>query len=146
METSDGGFIGTGQHETSGAGSCDIYAYKVDGCGNPEWFKTYGGVSTDGGKCIQQTSDGGYVIAGLATLGAGDYDMALIKIDALGNIQWSKEYGSAVGDYGLYVQETNDGGYILTGFLSGLGFGATDVALIKTDGYISAHKQTDCLH
>ena len=35
-ETNDGGFIGTGQHETSGAGSCDIYAYKVDGCGNPE--------------------------------------------------------------------------------------------------------------
>lgn len=132
-ETSDGGFIGTGQHETSGAGSCDIYAYKVDGCGNPEWFKTYGGASTDGGKCVRQTSDGGYIVAGLATLGAGDYDMVLIKLDALGNIQWSKEYGSTVADYGLYVQQTNDGGYILTGFLSGLGFGATDVALIKTD-------------
>lgn len=133
IETADGGFIGTGQHESSGAGSCDIYAYKVDACGNPEWFKTYGGPSADGGKCLQQTSDGGYIIAGLATLGQGDYDMCLVKLDAAGNIQWSKEYGGGVADYGLYVQQTNDGGYIFSGFVTNMGFGATDVALIKTD-------------
>ncbi|MDQ3048467.1 MAG: PKD domain-containing protein, partial [Bacteroidota bacterium] len=134
-ETSDGGFIGTGQHETSGEGSCDIYAYKVDACGNPEWFKTYGGVSVDGGKCIRQTSDGGYIIAGLATLGVGDYDMIVLKLDALGNVQWSREYGSTVADYGLYVQQTSDGGYIFSGFLEGLGFGSSDLALIKTDAF-----------
>ncbi len=132
-ETSDGGFIGTGQHASTGAGNCDIYVYKVDGCGNPEWFKTYGGPSEDGGKSVQQTSDGGYIVAGLAFLGAGNYDMTLIKLDPLGNIQWSKVFGGGGADYGLYVQQTSDGGYIMTGYLTGLGFGAEDLALIKTD-------------
>ncbi|MFY9308182.1 MAG: PKD domain-containing protein, partial [Bacteroidia bacterium] len=132
-ETSDDGFIGTGQHESSGAGSCDVYVYKVDGCGNPEWFKTYGGPGEDGGKDIQQTSDGGYIVAGLAHLGQGDYDMQLLKLDALGNIQWSKVYGGASADYGLSVHQTSDGGYVMSGFMTGLGFGGEDVAVIKTD-------------
>lgn len=132
-ETSDGGFIGTGQHEYVGTQSCDVYVYKVNSCGYPQWFKTYGGVGADGGKCIQQTSDGGYIIAGLLDPGVGAYDMLLLKIDASGNMQWSKTYGGVGNDYGIYVQQTTDGGYILTGFFDGIGFGATDVALIKTD-------------
>ncbi len=131
--TSDGGFVGTGQHGTSGAGSCDVYVYKVDACGEPEWFKTYGGTGEDGGHSVQQTSDGGYIVAGLAHFGAGNYDMLLLKLDALGNMQWSKVYGGGAADFGLQAIETADGGYILSGFLSGLGFGATDIALIKTD-------------
>ena len=132
-ETSDGGFVGTGQHETSGAGSCDIYVYKVDDCGNPEWFKTYGGASEDGGKSIQQTSDGGYIVAALAHIGAGSYDITLLKIDAIGNVQWTKVFGGGGSDMGLHVQQTLDGGYIVSGFFTGLGFGAEDAALIKTD-------------
>lgn len=132
-ETSDDGFVGTGQHQSSGAGNCDVYVYKVDGCGNPEWFKTFGGAGDDGGKSVQQTADGGYIVTGLIHLGAGDYDMMLQKLDAQGNQQWAKVYGGGGPDYGLYAQQTSDGGYIFTGFMSGLGFGAEDVALIKTD-------------
>lgn len=132
-ETSDGGFIGTGQHESSGAGSCDVYVYKVDGCGNPEWFKTYGGPGEDGGKDIQQTADGGYIVAGLAHLGQGDYDMQLLKLDALGNMQWSKTYGGGAADHGLSVHQTNDGGYVFSGFMTGVGLGGEDIAVIKTD-------------
>jgi len=132
-ETADEGFIGTGQHGTSGAGSCDIYVYKVDPCGNPEWFKTYGATGEDGGKDIKQTSDGGYIVTGLAHLGFGDYDMTLLKLDNLGNIQWSKIYGGGAADYGLWVEETTDGGFITTGFFSGGGFGGEDLALVKTD-------------
>jgi len=131
--TSDGGFVGTGQHGTSGAGSCDIYVYKVDACGHPEWFKVYGGTGEDGGYDIEQTSDGGYIVAGLAALGVGGYDMLLLKLDPLGIIEWSKVYGGGSDDYGLRVKQTADGGYILSGFMNGLGFGGTDIALIKTD-------------
>ncbi len=132
-ETRDGGFIGTGQHGTSGAGSCDVYVYKVDACGYPEWYKTYGGIGEDGGYAIQQTSDGGYIVAGLTYFGAGGYDMLLLKIDASGTVQWSKTIGSSGNDYGLRVKQTNDGGYILAGYITGIGFGAEDAALIKTD-------------
>ena len=58
--TTDGGFVATGQHEGNGsAGGCDIYVYRVDICGNIVWFKLYGLGSTDGGKSINQTADGG---------------------------------------------------------------------------------------
>lgn len=133
--TSDGGFIGTGQHESSGAGSCDLYVYKVNDCGDPEWFKTYGSGAEDGGKWIRQTPDGGYIIAGLSHFGAGNYDNWLMKLDAAGNIDWNKLYGGGGNDYGIYVNTTSDGGYIMTGFFENLGYGATDISLVKTDGF-----------
>lgn len=132
-QTSDGGFVGTGQHEYAGAQSCDIYVYKVNGCGYPQWFKTYGGLGEDGGKQVLQTSDGGFIVAGLSHAGVGGYDMTLLKIDANGAVQWSKVFGAGADDYGLYAHETSDKGYIFTGFSSGVGFGGTDVSLIKTD-------------
>ncbi|MCG3165189.1 MAG: hypothetical protein POELPBGB_00951 [Bacteroidia bacterium] len=131
--TSDGGFIGTGQHESSGAGSCDLYVYKVNSCGDPEWFKTYGSGAEDGGKWIEQTPDGGYIISGLSHFGAGAYDNWLMKLDASGNIVWNKLYGGGGNDYGLYVNTTSDGGYIMSGFFENLAYGATDISLIKTD-------------
>jgi len=131
--TFDGGFVGTGQHESSGAGSCDLFVYKVNDCGDPEWFKTYGGGAEDGGKCIRQTADGGYVIAGLSHFGAGGYDNWLLKLDASGNIEWNQLYGGGADDYGLYVNTTSDGGYIMSGFFTNTAFGASDVSLIKTD-------------
>ncbi len=131
--TLDGGFIGTGQHESSGAGSCDLYVYKVNDCGDPEWFKTYGSGAEDGGKWIEQTPDGGYVISGLTHFGAGNYDNWLLKLDALGNIQWNQIYGGGGNDYGLYVNLTSDGGYIMSGFMEGLGYGGADVSLVKVD-------------
>lgn len=132
-ETSDGGFIGTGQHEYTGTQSCDIYVYKVNGCGYPQWFKTYGGVGEDGGKQVLQTSDGGYIVSALSHAGAGGYDMTLLKLDASGAVQWSKVFGAASDDYGLYAHETSDKGYVFTGFATGAGFGGADVSLIKTD-------------
>ncbi len=131
--TSDGGFIGTGQHASSGAGGCDLYVYKVNGCGDPEWFRTYGSGGDDGGKCIRQTPDGGYAIAGLTGFGSGGYDQWLIKLDPLGNIQWNQIYGGGNSDYGLFVNTTSDGGYIMSGFFDGMGYGGADVSLVKVD-------------
>ncbi len=123
-ETSDGGFVGTGQQEDGSAGSCDVYVYKVDACGTLEWEKLYGGPDSDGGKYVQQTSDGGYIVTGI--YGPG---ILLLKLDAAGTIQWARNYSAT---YGLYVQQTSDGGYILSGVLGG-GLGGNDIVLIKTD-------------
>ncbi len=125
--TSDGGFVGTGQQEAGSAGNCDVYVYKVDACGTLQWERLFGNAGADGGKYVQQTSDGGYIVAGLYN---SSYIILLLKIDALGNLQWSKTFE---GGYGLYVQQTKDGGYILTGFSNAGGFGGNDIVLIKTD-------------
>ncbi len=128
-ETSDGGFVGTGQQQAGSAGGCDVYVYKVNSCGYLQWEKLFGGAADDGGKYVQQTADGGYIVTGIYVNNPAY--ILLLKLDASGNLQWSETYN--VG-YGLFVQQTNDGGFILSGFsATGLGFGGNDIVLIKAD-------------
>ena len=111
-----------------GAGSWDIYLIKTDAQGNEIWSKTFGGSEDDYGDAVQQTSDGGYIIAGMTkSYGAGNGDVYLIKTDADGNEIWSKTFGGSDHDYSESVQQTTDGGYIIVGYQNG------DVYLLKTD-------------
>ncbi|MBL4657883.1 MAG: PKD domain-containing protein [Flavobacteriales bacterium] len=131
--TSDNGFIVTGQHQSSGAGGCDIYVFRRDACGNLIWFNTYGGAGDDGGMCIRPTADGGFIASGLAQLGLGNYDCYLMKLDAAGTVEWFQDYGGGNDDRGLQVQATADGGYIMSGHTTSFGAGGWDAFLVKTD-------------
>jgi len=98
------------------------------------WNKTYGGTSDDRGESIQQTSDGGYVIAGETwSFGAGGPDFYLAKTDADCNIQWNKTYGGPLYDQAYSVIQTSDGGYALSGRTGSYGAGFYDFWLVKTD-------------
>jgi hypothetical protein len=133
-QTSDGGYIVAGGTRSFGAGSWDIFLIKTDADGNVQWAKTYGGTSTDVATSVQQTSDGGYIVAAeILSFGAGSWDIFLIKTDANGNIQWAKTYGGTGADIPLSVQQTSDGGYIVAGFTDSFGAGERDIFLIKTD-------------
>ena len=135
QQTTDGGYIVIGYTNSFGNGDSDVYLIKTDGSGNELWNKTFGGLNDDGGFSVQQTNDGGYAVAGYTkSVGNGDADVYLIKTDGNGNELWNKTFGGTYEDGGFDVQQTTDGGYILTGKTLYAGGVDSDLYLIKTDG------------
>lgn len=102
------------------------------------WMKTFGRFFNDEiGVSVQQTNDGGYVVVGAKSMSLfdihGNRDMWLMKFDETGSIVWDKTYGGLDNDVGSSVQQTLDGGYIITGYTESYSEGKKDVWLVKTD-------------
>lgn len=95
--------------------------------------KHYNFGGTNAGYCVQQTMDGGYIVAGVRTLGIGMEEMLLQKVDSLGQTQWIKFFSDGYESEASSVRQTADGGFILTGWTSIDISYHHYIALIKTD-------------
>jgi serine/threonine protein kinase len=132
QQTTDGGYIVFGSTTSFGAGSWDLWLSKWTASGGLSWSKTLGGTGIEDGRSVQQTMDGGYIVTGSTmSFGAGLGDVWLSKWTASGGLSWSKTLGGTGNDLGLSVQQTTDGGYIVTGFTSSFGAGSADLWLCK---------------
>ncbi len=134
IQTSDGGYAIAGYTSSFGAGKLDVYVIKLDTNGNLQWTKTIGGPASEKGYSLIQTSDGGYAIAGYtSSFGAGQLDVYVIKLDANGNLQWTKTIGGESDDWGFSLIQTSDGGYAIAGITESFGAGKKDVYVVKLD-------------
>lgn len=126
--TSDNGYIiagGTSSNDgdVSGhQGNGDFWVIKLNSLGEIQWQKTMGGSEFDTARSIQSTQDGGYIVAGLTSSNDGDVsdnngklDCWVVKLDINGNIEWQNALGGSEDDSAYSVQQTFDGGYILSG-------------------------------
>ena len=131
--TVDGGYIFSGTKGANGYDNGgDCWLFKTDLYGDIEWDKTYGGQETEMGFDMCKTADGGYAVIGLTrSFGIGGIDIFLVKTDSFGNEQWSKTFGGRGDDYGLAIQESSDGCFIIAGATRS--YGSNDAWLIKTD-------------
>jgi len=134
IQTSDGGYAIAGSTFSFGAGGEDVYVVKLDANGNLQWTKTIGGPKREWGSSLIQTSDGGYAIAGTTTsFGAGQLDVYVVKLDASGNLQWTKTIGGPGDEGGISLIQTSDGGYGIAGYTNSFGAGGEDVYVFKLD-------------
>ncbi|MGZ4060776.1 MAG: T9SS type A sorting domain-containing protein, partial [Bacteroidia bacterium] len=133
-QTADKGYIITGYTNSFGAGGYDVYLIKLDSFYHTAWTKTYGGTDWDFGNCVEQTSDGDYIVCGETySFGNGDEDYYIIKTDINGDTLWTKTYGGTNQDVAKSIIQTSDGGYIVTGTSKSLGEPNGDMFTIKMD-------------
>src|ERR1700683_490492 len=134
ITTSDGGNLLIGYTNSFGNGGNDGYLVKLNNQGVIQWSKAYGGPNDDEFAIGIQTSDGGYLLGGYTTSYGDPADAWLVKIDANGNLQWSKKYGDG-NPYGERLNDliqTADGGYAFCGdhkFIPGI----VDAMVVKVD-------------
>ena len=132
--TSDGGYILTG-HTWTNDWAGDVYLIKLDAMGNVTWDQTYGGTVglSDKGYSVREASDGGYVVCGSTeTYGQGGDDVYVIKTNSTGALVWTRTIGTTGAiEVGREIQQTSDGGYVITGYTDGAGTSFYDVFLIK---------------
>lgn len=122
-QAGDGGYILAGIVENSYE---DAFLIKTDELGNEEWLRVFGGGLHDRFYCVQPTGDGGFIAAGSSwSYGESHYDAWLLKIDVLGNEEWSRVFGGDIA-HARFVLPAGDGGYILAG-------GFRDAWLLKSD-------------
>jgi hypothetical protein len=132
--TTDGGYIIVGSIYPQGEDECDVHLIKTDAGGDTLWTKTYGGGMDDLGYSVQQTTDGGYIIAGTTwSFGPAGPDVYLLRTDSSGDTMWTKTFGGAYFDEGYSVQQTADNGFIIAGYSGYSGADGYYVYLIKTD-------------
>ena len=92
--------------------------------GEVVFIKNYGGSGEDSPQAIIETNDGGFAVLGFSNSTDGDLqgknlavnDYWLLKLDAEGELQWSKTYGGSKDDRGQSLVQTQDGGFALTGY------------------------------
>ncbi len=134
LETPDGGFIIAGFTGSFGAGGVDVYLIRTDPAGALLWERTFGGSGDEHAWAIQPASDGGYIIAGETdSIGAGDLDAYLIRVDDDGNELWSRTYGGSDVDRVFAVREAPDGGFVVAGITNGFDAVGRDAYVVKTD-------------
>ncbi len=128
-----GTIIIAGNTKSFGAGAGDIYLLKLNAQGDTLWTRTYGGENDDVAMAVQQTADGGFIIAGYSNSFSASQDAYTIRTDANGSVVWSKTFGGSGDDAAYNVKETSTGGFIIAGYTQSAGAGGKDVYLLSLD-------------
>ena len=127
-QTSDGGYIVAGESNSNDGdisgnhGNTDCWVGKLNSIGALEWQKSLGGSAVEQAFTIEQTADGGYIIAGYSESNDGDVsgnhgggDCWIVRLNSVGAIQWQKCLGGSDFELDCAIKVTKDQGFIILG-------------------------------
>ncbi len=134
-KTSDDGFVAAGITYSYGAGDRDAYLIKTDENGQLLWERTFGGAGYDNAHTVIIDQSNEVILTGYGEYWGNSNNMNIFlkKITMQGEEVWSKTYGGPSHDRAMTVFQTQDEGFILTGFTQSFGQGEWDVYAVKTD-------------
>ena len=130
--TAGGGYVIAGSVEIPPALAPDAWVVKLNATGNVVWSRTYGTIFEERANAIQETADGGFIVAGKSSI-----DLWLAKLDAAGNPEWQKSY--RVGDDTFYPSEAYGvrplagGGYGVAGEIEAISADRTVAWVLRLD-------------
>ncbi len=133
--TSDGGYIILAETRVLNTQE-DVWIIKLNGNYSLEWNRTFAWDKNEYGAAIEETIDGGFIIAGSTdsfTKFMDNTDVFLIKTNDTGIMTWKKTYTAGSHEWGHAVKQTSDGSFIVLGYTNNLGVGGFDVWLLKMD-------------
>lgn len=135
IKVSTGGYLVVGTTAFPGL-ALEAFAMRLNADLFPVWTKRYGGSESERVTCVLETADGGFAILGStysfgsATINASD--VYLLKIDSLGELEWSRTLGGSLHEGGEYMVQTPDGGFCIAGTVLG-STGNSDILVIMVD-------------
>ena len=137
QQTSDGGYIVLGVIFNDATRKKYFLVLKLNSDGTVAWQqKAYGETGYEYANSIQQTSDGGYIMAGIGIdFDRIDSDFLVLKLNSDGRIAWQKTYGGTKSDSASSIQQTSDEGYIVVGNTYSFGTGSGDFWILKLNSY-----------
>lgn len=156
--TTDGGYVAAGSASSNDGdltgfhygttGFSDAIIAKFDASGAVQWVRNIGGTLVDQFYSVVQTKDHGYVAVGsesssdfnFADTNKGSVDGFVSKFDESGNLMWVKNFGGTGSDAFNAVQESKNGGFIVSAKssstnldMNGLNKGLQDGVLLQYD-------------
>jgi hypothetical protein len=155
-ETSDDGFIVVGSTGLLTFGNEAARVFKLNSSGRIEWQKmlkkAYNGAFASTAQSVQQTSDGGYIVAGVIydPDDGSKVDAWVVKLNANGNVLWEKAYNIIYWELHSHIRQTQDGGYIMA-VLSWSGVYSYQSSILRLDGngnvlWLKRIRDVDLLH
>jgi hypothetical protein len=134
IQTDDGGFIAVGLTEVDRDVVEDALVVKIDAAGGVEWSRSLGGPGNDFAFSVDQTPEGGFIVAGQTSeVITGPPDAWIFSLDAAGGLQWQRAYGGYLEERASELLVTRDGCLLAAGDSSSFGEGDADMWLLALD-------------
>lgn len=133
--TGDGGFLLAGTFENPfGSNAEDVYLVKTDESGDTLWTLSFGQDYSESCYSVEQSDDGGFVIAGAADdVEPGNPDVYFLKVSASGAPLFSQIHHLSGNEWIKCIRKLDSGGFIMLGTTDSYGAGGYDLYLLKVD-------------